>query len=241
MFKKVLGVFVVLCLSTMLFAQTADEVVAKFIEGHGGYEILKAVNAMKITGTRSQMGMDIPFIVMQKRPNKMHVSGTFQGMSYIQAFDGETGWSVNPFMGDPEPQPLPENQQKRLKDDSDIDGPLVDYKEKGHQVEVIGKEEMEGSQVIKIQVTLKSGDIQYWYLDAEYFIELKVVGKAEEMGQTYDVETTFSDYKDVGGMMIAHATETKINGNLAYTMKIDKVEINIPIDDSQFVMPKKEQ
>ncbi|HHS12417.1 MAG TPA: hypothetical protein ENN03_01470 [bacterium] len=243
MLKKILIAAAVFgcCFSLTLTAQTADEVVAKYIEAHGGYETLKAVNSMKITGAQAvpMQGLELPFTVFLKRPNKMYMEATFQGMSFITAFDGESGWTINPFMGDPAPQPMTESEQEQIKVEADIDGVLMDYKEKGHQIEVLGKEDLEGTEVIKLRVTLKNDNIQTWYLDADYFIELRVDSKTSQMGQEMDISTTFSDFKEVEGMMMPFSMEARTNGTVIFTRKLETIEINPELDDVKFRMPEK--
>lgn len=230
------------CLSMTLTAQTADEVVAKYIEAHGGYETLKAVNSMKITGIQGvpMQGLELPFTVFQKRPNKMYMEATFQGMSYVTAYDGESGWSINPFMGDPAPQPMTESEVEQIKVEADIDGVLMDYKDKGHRIEVLGKEDLEGTEVIKLRVTLKNDNVQTWYLDADYFIELRVDSKTSQMGQELDISVTFSDFKEVEGIMMPFSMEARSGDTVIFTRKLETIEINPEIDDAKFKMPEKE-
>ena len=124
---------------------------------------------------------------------------------------------------------------------ADVDGPLVDYKTKGSTIELAGKEELEATPVYKLKVTLKTGDVKYIYLDAGNYLELKESEKRKEDGSTNEVDTSYSDYKAVAGVMIAHSSETRVNGAIDEQMSIEKIEVNVPIDDSIFKMPKKAQ
>lgn len=185
--------------------------------------------------------MTIPLVIQIKRPGLVRGDATLQGAAIVKAYDGETAWQINPFEGSKEPEKMFGYDAKEAIEWGDIDGPLVDHKSKGNTVELVGKEELEATPVYKLKVTLKDGDVKYIYLDAQNYLELKETEKRKEEGTTIDVATVFSDYKAVAGVMIAHSSETRVNGELDDQTAIDKIELNVLIDDSIFKMPKKAQ
>jgi outer membrane lipoprotein-sorting protein len=220
-------------------AQTLDEILAKNLKAKGGIEKLKAVKTMRATGTMTVgPGMEVPFVMEQKRPNAMRMEITFQGMQVVQAYDGKVGWQLNPLQGRKDPEPLPEDALRQVDLQADMDGPLVDYKAKGSTLELVGKEKVEGSDAYKLKLTLKTGDLLYIYLDADQFLEVRMDAKMKIRGTDIESETTIGDYKEVGGMMMAHAMESSQKGSpQKQKMTIQKVEVNIPIDDMRFKMP----
>lgn len=233
----------VFCL-TFLFcvqasAQTIDELIKKSLDAQGGIEKLKAVRSIKITGKIIQQGIEIPITIQQKRPAMVRVDVTFQGKTQTAAYDGETGWKTNPFQGSPDPEKIAGDELKELQEQSDMDGPLVDYKAKGHTVELIGKEDMEGTPVYKLKLTLKNGDVRNIYLDAENSLGLKVNLKRKTPGGEIEADQYVGNYKQVNGLMMAFSIETKISGKTVNQIVFDKVEMGIPIDDSVFKMPAK--
>ncbi len=224
---------------------TVDEVIARYLEAIGGRDKLDAVKSMKMTGkVLMHGGMEIPMTAEIKRPNKMRMDFTFQGMTGTQAYDGKNGWSIMPFAGKTDPEKMSPDQVKLMEDQADIDGPLVDYKKKGHKVELIGKEDLEGTEVYKLKVTKKGGDIEHHFLDAEYFLPIKVKGKRKIMGTEVEFETTLGDYKEVNGLLLAYSIEQR-GGDMGpgSTINFEKVEVNVDITDDRFVMPeiKKEE
>jgi len=241
MYRKVFLLTLVLALiSTLtLSAQTLDEILKSYYEARGGYDQVKAVKSMKATGKQMMQGIEIPFTFYQKRPNLLRAELTVQGQAIIQGYDGETAWLINPLTGSTDPQTLPEEQAKQIIEQADMDGHLFDYKEKGHTVELIGKEDMEGTEVFKLKVTLKDGDIRYDFLDAEYFVELKVTAKIVRQETEIEVDTYMSDYKEVGGLMIAHSMETRRGGTTVSQITMDTIELDVEVDDSMFKMPAK--
>ncbi len=227
-----------LCLP--VYAQTVDEIIAKNVEARGGKDKLKSIQSVKITG-RMTLGPDgeAPFVWKWKRPSMLRMEFTVQGMTGIQAFDGKGGWMVMPFLGKKDPEAMSDDDIKEVEDQADFEGPLVNYKEKGNQVELAGKESIEGTEAYKIKLTRKSGDVSYIYLDSGAYLEIKEEGKRKLHGQEIEYESSSGDYKDIGGVMIAHSIESKPKGAPAgQTITFDKIEMNVDLPDAEFKMPE---
>src|SRR5712672_2467443 len=132
-------------------AQTADEIVKKVLDARGGLEKIKAVQSERISGHVSfGQGAEGTFVVELKRPLKMHVEITIEGQKIIRVYDGKSsGWMVNPFLETKEVQPLSPDDLKNISDESDFDGPLVDCKSKGNQIEFVSKESLDDKPVYR--------------------------------------------------------------------------------------------
>jgi outer membrane lipoprotein-sorting protein len=231
-------------LASPVAAQDLDEVLNNHYEAIGGIEAWKALETMRMTGTivMGGMGVEAPFTVTVKRPNKARIEFTFQGMTGVQAFDGETAWMLMPFMGRTDPEVMPDDMAKDVVERADIDGSLIGWQESGHQVELLGKEETAGTEAYKLKVAKKNGDVEFYFLDAEYFIPIKVEGTAQVQGRAVEFETVLSDYKEVGGLMFAHSIEAKPKGAPSgQAITFELIELNVDADDSIFVMPEKEE
>lgn len=215
-----------------------DEVLNRYYEARGGLDTIKSIESYRNKGTMTMGPMAFPFTSEQKRPNQMRVDFTVQGMTGTQAYDGESGWQVMPFMGKPEAEPMSGDELRNFKNQADIDGPLVDWQAKGHQVELAGTDEVEGADAYKLAITLASGDRVTAYIDAEYFLDLKWEIDTTMRGQPIKTSISFSDYQQVGGLTLPHATSMMMEGMPgAQTMTIDSYELNPSIDDARFAMP----
>jgi len=218
---------------------TLDQVLARHYEAIGGLEAWQNVQSMRAVGRIALMpGTEAPFEMVVMRPHKMRMEFTFQGMTGVQAYDGTTAWMIMPFMGKTEPEPMPADMAKDVIEQSDLDGPLIGYKEDGNQIELAGLVDVEGTKAYQLKVTLENGDVQNYFLDAEYFVPIKIEGSRTVQGNLVEFETVISDYKDVGGLMIAHSIESKPKGAPAgQAITLDTVEINPTVDESIFTMP----
>jgi outer membrane lipoprotein-sorting protein len=240
MIRKVgLSMIALAVLAPCLLAQTVDEIIAKNVQARGGAEKLKSVKSIKSTATMSMgPGMEAPGVLIQKRPTLARLEFTVQGLTAVQAFDGKNGWQIMPFMGKKEAELMSADEAKETEEMADLDGPLVDYKSKGHQVELQGKEKIEGTDAYKLKVTLKNGDVQTIYIDSDSFLEIKEVTKRTVRGTEQEIESAIGDYKAVDGIMFPFAVESGIKGtDQKQKLTITKVELNVPADDSLFKMP----
>jgi outer membrane lipoprotein-sorting protein len=234
-----------LCAATALlavsaFAQTADELIEKNVKARGGMNKLKDVQSMKIAGKMKMGPMEAPIIITKKRPDSFRVEFTIQGMTGIQAYDGATGWMVMPFMGKKDPEQLSADMLKEVKEEADFDGPMIDYKTKGNKVELVGKEDVQGTPAYKLHITTKDGSESNVYLDADSFLEIKSDSKRKVQGQEMETETTLGDYKEVGGLLFPMSIESHAKGREgAQSITIEKIELNpAAVDAAIFKMPE---
>jgi outer membrane lipoprotein-sorting protein len=227
-------------------AQTADELVAKNLKAKGGIDNLKAIQSMKITGRVTLPGagggggMEIPMTILTKRPNRFRQESEFQGQKIVVAFDGTKAWMINPMMGQGV-QAITGDRLEMVKQQADLDGPLVDYKAKGTTIEVLGLETVDGKRVHKLKVTPKTGRPVTLYLDADTGLEAKTVmeAPAEAAGPgapAATLESVFSNYQSVGKLTMPHTIQQKANGQVLQ-INIDKIELSPGADDSLFAMP----
>ncbi len=245
MFRKPLILLALVVLAGLPAAadeMTLEQVLGKMVEARGGREALDAVQNVtmtaKMTGPTTG-GMELPLTIEAKRPNKVRVEFTFQGMTGIQAYDGTTGWQVMPFLGKTDPEQMSAEQLEQMEEQADFDGPLIDYAEKGHQAELVGKEEVEGTPTYKIKLTKKNGDVEYHFLDAEYFLPIRAEGTTEFQGVETEFEASVGDYKEVGGVLWPHSFEQKAKGAPAgQVITIEEIAVNSGMSDDRFAMPE---
>ncbi|HEV1995690.1 MAG TPA: hypothetical protein VGR03_15265, partial [Candidatus Acidoferrum sp.] len=236
----------ILCITLLLFlplaaaAQTADEIVKKALDARGGVEKIKAVQSERVSGHVSfSGGMEGTFVVELKRPLKMHAEISIEGQKIIRVYDGKSsGWTVNPFTEAKNVQPLSPEDLKNITDESDFDGPLVDYKAKGNQIELAGKENLDDKPVFRLKLTNKNGDVRFYIFDASSFLLLKWAGIQKTGDQALPWESFFSDFHEVQGLKYPFRIEQGSPGtDIKQTLTAGKIEIDPQIDDSRFAKP----
>lgn len=218
--------------------QTVDEIIAKNIQAHGGPEKMSAVHSRIQTAKFSAGSFKADVRSVTKRPDEVREEFILQGMTQIRAYDGKTGWQFDPFEGRREAELLAEDDMKDLVVDSDIDGPLVNYKQKGHKAEFMGHDSVEGTDCYKVKLTLKNGDIRTYYFDADSYLELKLETQTFVRGAPHDSETYYGDYDPVNGIYYPFAIEQGQKGSPdRVRLTIEKIELNPPVDNALFKMP----
>ena len=125
----------------------------------------------------------------------------------------------------------------RLVETADFYGPLVDYREKGHTVEYLGHDTVDGDDVFRLKVTLKNGDIVYYDLDPDSYLEIRTETQQFIRGSIRERVTDLGSYKQVNGVYFPYAIETrpKQSSNAA-KITIEKIEANVDIPDAVFKM-----
>jgi hypothetical protein len=221
-------------------AQTADEIVEKHVKAIGGREKLNGVKSLKMTGKFTVQGTELPTVVYFKRQNSIRHEMTLQNLTIIEAYDSKTntGWYVQPMEGDKNAQKMEQEQVTEFAEEAeDLIGPLTNYKEKGQTVELIGKEDLEGTEVYKIMLTKKNKNVSYFFIDASTYMILKEASKMKFQDKEIEAESYYSNYKTFDGITLATTQEDKQGGQLVTQTHMDKVEVNLPVDDALFVMP----
>jgi len=219
---------------------TVDQLVAKNVEAKGGAEAVHALQSVKMTGKLlvNQGQIEVAYAETRKRPNAMRSEFTLQGMTAVNAFDGNEGWKISPFQGRKDPEKMSADDVKALVEDSEIDGPLVDWQQKGSKVEYLGTEDVDGTPAYKLKVTRKNGDVTFVYLDPDHFLEIRTLTQREEHGARVEVETDLSDYEKVNGVFIPFSVEAGRKGDPDKQKTIiEKVDGNVSIDDAIFKFP----
>ncbi len=227
------------CLSIFVQAQTADELVNKNIQAKGGIDKIKAIKSIRITGKLiGGGGFTAATLQENERPNLVRETFSLQGMTAITAYDGTTGWQIQPFGGHKDPELMGEDDLKDLLLDADFDGPLVDYKEKGNTVEFMGHDVVDGDDALRLKVTLKNGDIIYYFLDPDTYLEIRKEVQEFIRGSVRESVIEMGSYKPVAGVMYPYSISQGSKANpSAQTTTVEKIEVNVPIDKADFAVP----
>ena len=220
-------------------AQTAEEIVAKYIKTVGGADKIQAVKTLRRSGKfTGGGGFEAVIVEENKRGNMVRQEFSLQGMTQINAYDGKTGWKIEPWQGKKDAEPLGEEEMKQIVEDSDFDGPLVNYQQKGNKLEYVGMEPVEGTDAYKLKLTTANGDVRYYYMDTDYYVPIKIDTKRMVRGAEREYETSLGDYKEVAGWYLPHSIEVNAKGNPnRQKVTYEKIEANVPIDDMRFHMP----
>ena len=237
--KSLLALLFLLGLSANIHAQTVDDVINKHVAALGGLDNISKIKSVRFSGLFSGMGADVPVTLTIKGKDKIKMDMSFQGMNMTQAYDGTTGWSINPFNGKKDAEKMPADQVKEMKENAEWEGQLVNYKDKGYKAELMGKEDMEGSEAYKIKLTDKDNDITYYYVDATSYFVIKQSSKRKFKEKEVTQDVYLSNYQVVEGVQFPMSMEIKSPGSdQSQKGTFSKVEVNFDVEDAFFKMPE---
>jgi photosystem II stability/assembly factor-like uncharacterized protein len=221
---------------------TVDEIVARNIQAHGGLDRMHAIQSLRVT-SKARFGdgdftVEMGFVSVTTRAGRERVEGTWQAMTSVDAYDGHDGWRTDPWGGRRDPFRVSADEAKEMAHDTDLDGPLVDWREKGHRVEYLGTEDIDGTPTYKLRVTRKDGDYEYDWLDADAMLEIRTERHAFIRGAEQVSVTDLGDYEQVAGVWMAFASDSGGKGRPPNAhWKIERVEVNVPVEEALFRFP----
>ncbi len=215
-------------------AQTADEIITKYLVAQGGKDKLEQVKTLHMENTTQAMGNEGPSTVNIISGTGYKLASDFSGQSIIMVITDKGGWQVNPYGGATTPTALPDEVLKQSQSQLDI-YPLLNYAAKGSKVELTGKE----AGAYKLKVTDKNGSENNYFIDSATYHIVKSSATANFMGQNMEVTSSYSDFKPADmGIVFPYSVEISYGGQFSVTTTVKIIEINKTIDPSIFVMPK---
>jgi len=236
----VLAAFALLPISLTAQNPTPDDILTRYLTVRGGLAKIKAVKSERVSGTITfGPGLEGPFLVERARPLKMHMEATINGQTIIRVYDGKSaGWVYNPFLPMPAVEAMSGEDLRNVTDEADFDGPFVDYKSKGNELEYVGKDEVESTPVYKLKLTNKNGEISYFSFDIASGFLLRWQGNRRNGDKDVPWESLFHDYREVAGIKYPFLINSSAPGtDQTQRISADKIEIDIAIDDSHFAKP----
>lgn len=221
------------------FAMDVDELIGNALQAQGGVKAMQAIKTQKATGKFLTQGMEIPYTMIQERPNRMRIDASVMGMTITQCFDGTGGWSINPMTGSTDPQPMGETEVKSFSLQADMDGPLMNWADKGYTAEYLGQEDVEGTPAYHLRLDTKKDIVMDFYFDADSYLLLKQNIKMKVDQGEFETQNYPSDYRQQDGLTIPFNVETRRGDQVLNTIVVETLEPGVAVDETLFAMPAK--
>jgi hypothetical protein len=210
-------------------AQTVDEIVEKHLTALGGKEKLLSLKTVKMTGNLNTQGFDVGITVTVIQGigsrNDISVPGMGEG---FQVMNATKGWNFMPFMGQASPEEVSADQVKASQGMLDVQGSLVNYKDKGNKVELLGKEKVSDAECYKLKLTNAAGKESTLFIDATTFYRVKAIVKIGDQ----EVENSYSDFKKNEDGYVFPFSQTNERGTIVFS----SIETNKPVDEKIFTI-----
>jgi outer membrane lipoprotein-sorting protein len=229
--KKFVFIMSGLIAAAAINAQSLDEIVKNYSAAMKS-DKLAAVTSIKITGKMSAMGMEMPMVMFMKNPNKIKVTYSFNGQDMVSVFDGVKGYTMNPMMGSSEPVELTGDQLAQVQKNSAFKNEVLNYFKEG-KLTLEGQENVNEIPAFKLKANTGTSPI-YMFLDKTSYMLVKTTSTVEQGGQSMNIDSYMTDYVDIQGVVLPKKTTAMANGMEAGVITFDKIEVNIPMEDSVF-------
>jgi outer membrane lipoprotein-sorting protein len=245
LFRRVALLAVLALWSVPALAQTADEIIEKHLAATGGRAALNKLTSRVSSGTielTTPVGpLKGTIEVYNKKPNKSRTlvkvdASAFGGTEVVndQRFDGTAGYVIDSFNGNRDVT----GEQLEAMRNGGFPTPLLTYKETGTTIALGSREKVGTGEAHVLQLTPKSGPPVKVFIDAESFMLVRTIISVNvpQLGGPIEQVVDFSDFRDVDGIKIPHATKSS-NPVQTVTATVTSVKQNVEIDDSSFVKP----
>ncbi len=235
-------VLTVVMLGSSARAETLDQILARNLAARGGDAKLKDIKTLRFTGKvvfgGGDFSLQAEWAQVVKRPGVMRNEVTIQGLTAVSAYDGTEGWNMSPFGGRREAEKASADDARGLAQLAELDGPLVAWRDKGHRIELLGSEDVDGTQAIKLRVIRKDGDVQYVFLDPDSALEIRITTMHKNRGVEEISETDLGGYQQVAGAWFPFSIESGGKGGpKGNRITIERAEVNPVLDDAMFKVP----
>lgn len=214
-------------------SQTLEEIVQKYSKANKRDKAAE-LSTVKITGKMSAMGMEMPMTMWMKNPDKIKIVTSINGQDMIQVSDGVKGYRTNPMTGSTEPEAMTPEEVKQTENSNVFKNYMENYLKNG-QLTLEGQETVNDKPAFKIKASLDGGNIVYMFIDKESYLLVKTSATVNQGGMTVTVDSYPADYTDNNGLLLPMKT-TSSTGGMDFSIVFEKVEVNIPMEDSIFMV-----
>lgn len=230
-------------LSSYGYGKAINELIERNIAAKGGSDTWQNISSLRLSGQMDLgQGLRVPYIIEQKRPGKMCLEYEFSRKMAIQCVDGNNGWRLLPFRGQVKPVAMSSEDALKMSDTASIDSLLFAAAQRGYQIELLGEVEVSGRMTSKLKISMPGGTQRWLYLDKETGLEVKLESQRVLRGEEKMVETLFSDWMQVGGLLIAGRQETRTSGDSqSQFVTVEHVDVNPAIANDRFVIPSERE
>jgi hypothetical protein len=237
-FKKIIMKKIFVLLFVFAFfkvnSQTVDEIVQKYANAAGGLDNFKKIKTAKFSGTASAQGNEFPLTVQIINGRAMRTDVDVMGQTVTNAYKDGKGWKINPYAGAPTATDATPEELNEFRIQGSLISQLMDYKDHGYKAELLGQEDIEGVKTYKIKLTTDDNKTTTYFIDANTYMLVKTTGMRNLMGQEMELETFYSEVKDIGNIKFSMMRSVHSGGQTLQEVHFDKVDLDVPLDEKIF-------
>jgi hypothetical protein len=233
-------VFTLLCVSTSVSAQDVDKIIEKHIKAHGSIEKWESIENMEIKGRFTAFSVEEDYYGLKTNAGEYYSKLSLGQHKVIEDFDGEKGWTIDPWQDFVFPRELNKNEVNVFHQKAEFFTPFYKYKEKGIKVELLENQDVDGMEMIVIKLTRPDENVETWYLDASTYLEYKCESGWVDFAYPSVAESYFDDFRDIEGLLIPFFVERTF-WQRDRILQIEEVDFNVDIEAELFLIPRTDE
>jgi photosynthetic reaction center cytochrome c subunit len=211
---------------------SADQILGKYLQAVGGPEAAARISTRIQKGTITVSSKKFPVEVLTKEPAKRITTIRYPGGDSVTGTNGEEGWLMTP--GRPvHAMSLPEVDAARM--DAELFFPAsLGRILKELRVEPSGQ--IDGRAVDVLTATPENLPPVQLYFDEQSGLLVRVLRYAETPLGLNPTQIDYADYREEGGVKTPFRwTIARPSGS--FTIQIEQMQQNVPIEDDKFAKP----
>lgn len=217
---------------------TPEAVLNAYIDANGGMDLVMNIRSVRLTGSVTEDGATYDIVLVKKRPNMRKIIMRYQGRRITLGFDGTTAWREVTGPGGRHYATIEGEAYDAFVEESQFDGPLVDWEKRGNKVKLLRTEEMGRTDAYVIEVIQANGKQSEIWIESQTMQEVKTISyRPGPDGTMVKIETLMSDYRKFDGIWMALTVERFVDGKSVSLMKITDLNTNFGVFDSYFTPP----
>ena len=210
----------------------AELLLDKYLTALGGADVQQKISTRVQKGTVTAFGGErFPVEIYSKGPDKRLSIMHLKGGDSITSFDGKQGWLGVP--GRTHIMSATEGAAARIDADLYLPSHLKTMFQK-FRVDV--GERIDGHETFLVVGRNEGQPPLQIYLDQQSGLLLRLVRFAETPLGRNPTQIDYADYRDAGGVKLPFRWTLARPGN-RFTIQIDQIQQNVPVDDAKFVAP----
>lgn len=237
--KSLLFTAIAMFIAVSVSAQTADEIIGKYVQAIGGKDVLNKFTSVYTEFSMEVMGMQITGKSTILNGKGMKQEMEVMGSTMITCLTDKGGWAINPMGGSTDPVDMTAEQFNSSKDQIVVGAPFVNYAQNGYKAELQGTETVGTVSAYKVSLTDANNKSSVYYFDPKTFYLVRSIQQTDNQGQMVENIITFSDYRTANGYSMPYKMDMDMGGGqMTMTMTVTKAEFNKPVDEAIFSKPK---
>jgi photosynthetic reaction center cytochrome c subunit len=214
---------------------SADQILGKYLQAVGGAEAATRISTRIQRGTLTVGSKQFPVEVLAKEPAKRVTTVHFPGGDSVTGTNGKEGWLNTP--GRPLHDMTPP-EVAAAKMDAELFFP-ASLRQIFKELRVEQQGQIDGRPVYVLTGIAENLPTEQLYFDEQSGLLVRVLRYTETPLGINPTEIDYADYRDDGGVKTPFRWTIARPGG-GFTIQIEKMQQNVPIEDRKFAEPASE-